>query len=197
MSTIRRMPPIASILVVLCYLAFTTLAILKYPLPYSPVDNWLSDLGNTQLSPYGAQFYNLGIVVTGLLVLVFYLTILEWRLDQNRVQNIMVLLTQFFGVIGSVSMILSGYYPINLPDLPASGPPRCLLPSVHHLLFPRRLCGITDRSPGGSWPWESLLPWQTWRSRCFQWRTYLGMGDDIAVAWIYPCPGWGHQAYID
>jgi hypothetical membrane protein len=115
MGTIRRVAPIASVLLVACYLIFTALAMLNYPLPYSPANNWLSDLGNTKSSPFGAQFYNLGIVVTALLVLVFFLTIFGWRLRNNKVQNIMVLLTQFFGVIASFAMILTALNPINMP----------------------------------------------------------------------------------
>jgi hypothetical membrane protein len=121
MTTARRIPrtseiaPVASVLVVLCYLTFTTLAILNYPLPYSPVSNWLSDLGNTQSSPSGSQFYNLGIIVTALFVLAFYLTISQWRLGKNKVQNIMVLLTQLFGVAASFAMVLTALNPINMP----------------------------------------------------------------------------------
>jgi hypothetical membrane protein len=115
MSTIRRIPPIASILVVVCYLAFTALAFIKYPLPYSLADNWLSDLGNITRSPGGAQIYNLGMIVTGLLVLIFFLTIYIWKLQSNRIQNAMLLLTQVFGILASFSMIMTAIYPINFP----------------------------------------------------------------------------------
>jgi hypothetical membrane protein len=115
MKIIRQIPTIASILIVLCYLTFTALAIINYPLPYSPMTHWLSDLGNVNVSPSGAWFYNLGIILTGMLLLTFYLTIFVWRLEHNKIQNLMVTLTQVFGVIGAASMIMSALYPINVP----------------------------------------------------------------------------------
>jgi len=66
---------IAGILAVLCYLVFAILAFIRYPLPYSPIRNWLSDLGNVDLNPHGAIYYNIGIISTALLVSVF---VLEW-----------------------------------------------------------------------------------------------------------------------
>jgi len=77
--------------------------------------NWLSDLGNIRLSPSGARFYNAGIIVTGFLLFAFYLTIFVWKLEHNKIQNLMVILTQIFGIIGAASMIMSGLYPINMP----------------------------------------------------------------------------------
>jgi hypothetical membrane protein len=115
MKSIRQIPVISSILIVICYLTFTFLARINYPLPYSPMTNWLSDLGNIGVSPSGARFYNAGIIVTGILLLTFYLTIFVWRLEHNKIQNLMVTLTQVFGVVGAASMIMSGLYPINLP----------------------------------------------------------------------------------
>ena len=69
---------------VVCYLAFALLAFSRYPLPYSPMSNWLSDLGNANLNPSGALFYNIGIVATGGLLLLFFLGLSEWKMRQNR-----------------------------------------------------------------------------------------------------------------
>jgi len=102
--------------VVLCYVTFTTLAIVHYPLPFSPLNNWLSDLGNVAASPTGAPFYNAGIIASGILLLIFFLAISEWKLAQNKIQKIMVGLTQGFGAAGAAAMIMSAIYPINIPD---------------------------------------------------------------------------------
>jgi hypothetical membrane protein len=115
MKMFRRIPIIASILVVFCYITFTSLALLNYPLPYSPLKNWLSDLGNIKISPLGGQYYNLGIILTASLLFIFYLSIFVWRMKNKKVQNIMVLLSQIFGVGGSIAMIMSAIYPINNP----------------------------------------------------------------------------------
>ena len=36
-------------------------------------------------------------------------------MEHNKIQNLMVTLTQLFGAIGAASMIMSALYPINLP----------------------------------------------------------------------------------
>ena len=108
---------IAGILVVPCYLVFALLAYSQYPLPYSPLSNWLSDLGNADSNPHGAILYNLGIISTALLLMVFFIGLSRWRIVKKKVQIIMLLLTQFFGILGSVCMIMSAIFPINLLEV--------------------------------------------------------------------------------
>jgi hypothetical membrane protein len=108
---------IAGILIVLCYLAFTLLAYSQYPLPYSPIRNWLSDLGNATFNPRGAIHYNIGIISTALLLMVFFLSLSRWKIENKRVQIIMVLLTQVFGILGSLCMIMSAIFPINFLEV--------------------------------------------------------------------------------
>jgi hypothetical membrane protein len=107
----------ASILVVLCYLVFTLLAYSRFQLPYSPIWNWLSDLGNVNLNPHGAIWYNIGIILTALLLLVFFLGLSRWKIGNKRIQIIMVVLTQVFGILGSVCMIMSAIFPINFSNV--------------------------------------------------------------------------------
>ena len=102
------------ILAGLCYVIFTLLAYSQYPLPYSPTTNWLSDLGNPNLNPQGAIFYNVGIISTALFLMVFFLGLSVWKIENNRVQIIMLRLTQAFGVLGAFCMMMSGIFPINL-----------------------------------------------------------------------------------
>jgi len=105
---------IGGILAVLVYLIFALFAFSRYPMPYSPMQNWLSDLGNVDLNPDGAIFYNIGIISTALLLIVFFLGLYVWKIEDNRVQIIMLRLTQGFGILGSFCMIMSGIFPINL-----------------------------------------------------------------------------------
>jgi hypothetical membrane protein len=102
------------ILAVLCYVVFALLAFSRYPLPYSPTTNWLSDLGNPNLNPQGAIFYNIGIISTSLFLIVFFLGLYVWKIEDNKVQLIMLRLTQAFGILGAFCMMMSGIYPINL-----------------------------------------------------------------------------------
>ena len=110
----QNMSFIASILAVLFYLAFTLLAFSRYPLSYSPTTNWLSDLGNPKNNPQGAIFYNIGIISTALLLILFFLGLSMWKIKDNKVQTIMLRMTQVFGISGASSMMMSALFPINL-----------------------------------------------------------------------------------
>jgi hypothetical membrane protein len=105
---------IAGILTIVDYLAFTLIAYSRYPLPYSPTSNWLSDLGSANLNPQGAVFYNIGIISTALLLMLFFLGLYRWKIRNKKVQNIMLRLTQVLGILGSLCMIMSAAFPINL-----------------------------------------------------------------------------------
>lgn len=94
--------------------AFCTLAAYAlFPGSFSPSCNWLSELGNPNQNPDGAVLYNLGILLTGLFVLLFFLGLSRWKIKNQIVQNHLVLLTQIFGAMGSVALILSAVFPIN------------------------------------------------------------------------------------
>jgi len=107
----------AGLLVVLCYLVFSLLAYIRYPLPFSPMKNWLSDLGNVNLNPHGAILYNIGIITTALLLMLFFLGVSAWKIENKRVQIIMLRLAQAFGLLGSICMIMSAIYPINFLEV--------------------------------------------------------------------------------
>jgi hypothetical membrane protein len=103
----------SSLFAVVCYLACALLAYARYPLPYSPLENWLSDLGNPNLNPAGALFYNSGIVATAAALPLFFLGLARWKMPNNRTQHLMLFLTQGFGILGALAMLLSGLYPIT------------------------------------------------------------------------------------
>ena len=104
---------ISGVIAVIGYLLFTFLAYRLYPLPFSPMTNWLSDLGNVDLNPNGAIYYNIGIILTASMLLVFFLGLSSWKIEENRVQCIMLRLAQIFGGLGAFCMILSAIFPIN------------------------------------------------------------------------------------
>ena len=109
----NRLSNISGILASAGYIVFTLPAYIRYPLHYSPMNNWLSDLGNPELNSHGSVFYNIGIASTGLMLVMFFLGLVVWKLEGNKVQIIMLRMTQIFGVLGSSCMVLSGIYPIN------------------------------------------------------------------------------------
>jgi hypothetical membrane protein len=108
---------VSSLFAIVCYLAFALLAFAYYPLPYSPLKNWLSDLGNPDLNPSGALFYNIGIVATAVVLPLFFLGLYRWKMENNRIQRLMLLIAQGFGLLGAFAMLMSGLYPINSPAL--------------------------------------------------------------------------------
>ncbi len=100
---------------VIGYLMFALIALANFPGTFSPLRNWLSDLGSYDLNPSGAIFYNIGIFATALLILVFFVGLSRWKLAGSKVQNRMLLLTQSFGFLGAVAMAFSALFPINIP----------------------------------------------------------------------------------
>ena len=57
--------------------------------------------------------YNTGIILSALLLVLFFLGLSKWMIENTKVQRIMVLLTQGFGILGSFCMIMSAVFPIN------------------------------------------------------------------------------------
>ena len=113
MKRLRYFSFVFSTLVALSYIAFAFLAFVRYPTSYSPTLNWLSDLGSLDLNPKGAHFYNTGMIITGIFLIPFFLGLSTMKLEDNKVQNMMLFITQLFGLLGSLSMIMTALYPIN------------------------------------------------------------------------------------
>jgi hypothetical protein len=90
------------------YITFTIIAIARYPQRVSPLDTYLSMLGNAELSPHGAIFYNLAVILTGLAELPFFIAIysaysqhsLRWLLNIGLLA----------GLTNGVSVSMSGVY---------------------------------------------------------------------------------------
>lgn len=108
---------LASICLVLFYLAFSLIAFWNFPGSFSPLSNWLSDLGSKEFNPNGAVFYNIGIVLGGASSVAFFLGFSTWKMKGKKIQNIMVLLAQVFGILGGISMILSAIFPITAKEI--------------------------------------------------------------------------------
>jgi len=99
----------AAVIVILFYCAFTFTSIALFPTAFSPVVNYLSDLGNSAFNPKGAWFYNTGCILTGLALLSFYAGFYEWYTSEKRRKFLMVA-TQIVGVISAFSLIMIGVF---------------------------------------------------------------------------------------
>jgi hypothetical membrane protein len=95
------------------YMSFSLLAFMRYPMNYSPLSNWLSDLGNPLFNPGGSNLYNLGVIFTAIFLIIFFLSLYSWKITGNRVQVIMLRLTQACGISASLCLMMSAIYPIN------------------------------------------------------------------------------------
>jgi hypothetical membrane protein len=106
----RSVAPVSGLLAAVEYPVLVVAAFVHYPYVYSPTKNWLSDLGNPVLNPRGAICYDVGAVVTGLLLMPFFLGFSRWRIASNDLQRVLVRLTQIFGLLGAVGVVLSGLF---------------------------------------------------------------------------------------
>ena len=96
------------------YLTFTFLAYDRYPLRFTPGQNWLSDLGNAIDNPGGAAFYNVGVIITALLQAAWFAGLVQWVLERNMVQKRLLAISLASGLLCSVALVMSAVYPIHL-----------------------------------------------------------------------------------
>ena len=107
----RNLPACFAAGAVAVYLLFTVLAASRYPADFSPVNNnWLSDLGNRNLNPDGADFYVWGCVLAGIFLVGFFISLLPWRGSGSRIQNRLLLTVQVAGLMAAVSLVMSAIY---------------------------------------------------------------------------------------
>ena len=102
----------AGIAAVAVYAALALVAFLEYPEPFGPLTNWLSDLGNPQVSPSGALFYNLGCALSSIVLAVFYVGLGTWN-NGTRATKALLALGQVSGILSSVSLLLAGVFPLG------------------------------------------------------------------------------------
>ncbi|MBI5096006.1 MAG: hypothetical protein HZB26_26665 [Candidatus Hydrogenedentes bacterium] len=90
------------------YISFTVLAIARFPATVSPLTTYLSALGNAEISPRGAIFYDLAVILAGLAGIPFYVAISAHYSQYGRRWLLAIGLVA--GVINGVSVFMSGVY---------------------------------------------------------------------------------------
>jgi hypothetical membrane protein len=88
------------------------LSLTLYPTPFSITANYLSDLGDLELNPSGAVFYNVGIILAGLALFPFFIGLYKWYSDK-RWREILLIATQIIGFVEAFSLIMIGVFPEN------------------------------------------------------------------------------------
>jgi hypothetical protein len=91
------------------YVSLTMIAITRFPHTVSPSDLFLSVLGNADISPDGAIFYNLGVILGGLAEILFFIAIYAHYSQYGR--RWVLIIGLIAGLIFGVSVSMSGIYP--------------------------------------------------------------------------------------
>ena len=114
---------IPGVLVIGFFYAFTFISMAFYPTSFSPLNNWLSDLGNSNYNPKGAFLYNLGCILTGAMLFPFYLGMYKfYRKDfysfnvrhlglEVNIHKFSVIGIQIVGCLSGFSLIMLGVFP--------------------------------------------------------------------------------------
>ncbi len=95
------------------YCIFTVLAIQRFPGHFSANLHYLSVLGNVTRNPNGAIFYNRGVMIIGLSLLIFYVGFVVWNASREKSKILWGVL--IFGSLNGFSIFMSAVYP-EVPD---------------------------------------------------------------------------------
>ncbi len=89
----------------LLYCAFTFISFLFFPLPISPFERFLSELGMYSLNPNGAIFYNIGVILLGLGLMPFFYGVYVWFSRREQKKRLIVALSA--GVFSAFSLLMT------------------------------------------------------------------------------------------
>lgn len=112
----KNHPPlatIAGITTIVTAISLGAVAYGFYPSAFSPAGNWLSDLGNTVLSPHGAIFFRLDMWVVGLALIAFFFGLRAWSRGRGLWLRLLVVAAQVSGFVAAVALVMTGVFPEN------------------------------------------------------------------------------------
>jgi hypothetical membrane protein len=116
MTALRRRPPLATIsglTAVSVGVALALAAYAYYPRAFSPAANWISDLGNTLLSPRGSIWFRADMVAVGVVLGAFFVGLSAWHHGQRPIFRAFLVLGQFSGLVAALALIMTGTYSEN------------------------------------------------------------------------------------
>jgi len=87
----------------------TLTAVALYPTPYNPLYDWLSNLGNVNFNPVGAYFFNGGCILTGIVLVSFFISLKSWYHDVTW-NKVLVILGQAAGIFTGIALIGVGIF---------------------------------------------------------------------------------------
>lgn len=112
MHTKWTLTPISGFIATAVYLIFTLTSFLIYPAKYSPLTNWLSDLGNPLENPSGAIYYNLGCIITAILLVLFYIGLQIWNTGTKRTKMLLTI-ARITGILAALTLITASLFPLG------------------------------------------------------------------------------------
>ena len=114
--TLKRRPPLATIAGLVAIVVSVTLAVVAYslyPWAFSPAANWISDLGNTLLSPRGSIFFRLDMIAVGAVLAAFFVGLWAWARGQHIALKLLVLIGQISGLVAAGALVMTGIFSEN------------------------------------------------------------------------------------
>ena len=114
--TLKRRPPLATIAGLVVIVVSVTLAIVAYsfyPWAFSPAANWISDLGNTLLSPRGSIFFRLDMIAVGAVLAAFFVGLWAWTRGQHVALKLLIGLGQLAGLVAAGALVMTGIFSEN------------------------------------------------------------------------------------
>ncbi|AEG17239.1 DUF998 domain-containing protein [Methanobacterium paludis] len=112
----KYMAHVLGLVSILIFLIFTSIAVACFPGNFTPVTNWLSDLGNPNFNPSGAIFFNTGCILAGTIFIPFFTGLYRWHTDKKW-DNIILVSAQIVGFISAFAMIMVGIFPETDPKM--------------------------------------------------------------------------------
>jgi hypothetical membrane protein len=93
---------------IVLYVVCSMVAWWVYPHSFSPLRNWLSDLGDRSRNPEGAPFYDVGCIVTAGALLLFMVGLRRWGSGHPRRRALVA--AQLAGLASVVFLAMLGVY---------------------------------------------------------------------------------------
>lgn len=112
MSEGRNLLRLAGNLSVLTYLIFSGIAFAFYPKAFTPMTNWLSDLGNPKVNLSGALFYNAGCILTACMLIVFYFGFRKIAKGKKKAK-VLLSIAWLAGICASLALITASTFPLG------------------------------------------------------------------------------------
>jgi hypothetical membrane protein len=101
--------PVSGLIAFFIFTLCTLTAVTLYPTPYNPLYDWLSNLGNVKFNPVGAYFFNIGCILTGIVLVPFFISLKSLYQDV-RCRKALIILGQAAGIFTAIALIGVGIF---------------------------------------------------------------------------------------